>query len=359
MSLPNVISRTSSAPASGGLALSMVSMAALLLVMLTSVPQDVKAQSKTGTTIAQFLLIEPSARSAAMGNAGVSTFAEPAAVFFNPGTLGEFENIGAEFTHSPWVADIYYNYAIVAAGLGAGNALAISVATLSSGDIAIRTVEQPLGTGGYYSVNDLAIGMTYGRRFTDRFSGGIQLKYIRERIWNSSLQAAAVDVGVIYELPFRAQLGASVSNFGTRGSFNGRDLAIRYDADPDKYGDNSNIPGSVDTEAYSLPIFFRVGLSYPITLGNMSRLLLVADAYHPNDNDESVSVGAEWSFVNLLFLRGGYQNLFLTDNESGLTLGAGLLIDSSGFNFRFDYAWNDYGLLGNAQRFTVGIATGM
>lgn len=332
---------------------------ALALIAVWAGGTVVHAQTKTGTTIGQFLLIEPSARSAGMGNAGVATFAEPAAVFYNPGALGELEDVGVEFTHSPWIADIYYNYATVASSIGGGNALSISVTTLSSGDIAIRTVEQPLGTGGYYSVNDLAIGLGYGRRFTDRFSGGVQVKYIRERIWNSSLQAIAIDVGVIYELPFRALLGASVSNFGSRGSFGGRDLAIRYDADTDKYGDNSNIPGNVETESYPLPIFFRVGLSYPIVLGNVSSLVLVADAYHPNDNDESVSVGAEWSFLNLFFARGGYQNLFLADNESGLTLGAGLLVDSSGFTFRFDYAWNDYGLLGSAQRFTVGFSTGM
>jgi hypothetical protein len=28
----------------------------------------------------------------------------------------------------------------------------------------------------------------------------------------------------------------------------------------------------------------------------------------------------------------------------------------SGLEFRFDYAWNDFGLLGDAQRFTVGLA---
>ncbi len=166
----------------------------------------------------------------------------------------------------------------------------------------------------------------------------------------------AIDAGVLYELPFQAFLGASISNFGSRGSYDGRDLRIRYDQNPDKYGDNSSLPAALETEDYPLPIFFRVGVGYPIAIGRVSDLVVMVDAFHPNDNEESISVGAEWSFQDLLFLRGGYQNLFLDDTEAGLALGAGLLVNASGFRFRFDYAWNDYGLLGDAQRFTVGFS---
>ncbi len=318
--------------------------------------QGVVAQSKSGTTIGQFLLIEPSARAAGMGNAAVASFSEPAAGYFNPGAMGQLERSGIEFTHSPWIADITYDYVALALRLGAANTLSIAVTSLSSGDIAVRTVNQPLGTGEQYSVNDLAVGVGLARRITDRFSGGVHVKFVQETIWNSSLHALAMDAGVLYELPFRAYLGASLSNFGSRGSFDGRDLRVRFDQDPDKFGDNSSLPAALETEDYPLPIFFRVGLGYPVSLGRVSNLLLAVDAFHPNDNNESVSVGAEWSFQNLLFVRGGYQNLFLDDAEAGLALGAGLLVDASGFEFRFDYAWNDFGRLGDAQRFTVGFA---
>ena len=159
---------------------------------------------------------------------------------------------------------------------------------------------------------------------------------------------------MIYELPFRAYLGASISNFGTRGSFDGRDLRIRYDQDPDVFGDNSNLPAALETEDYPLPIFFRVGVGVPVQLGAESRVLLVADAYQPSDNTNSVSFGAEWAYADLLFLRGGYQNLFLEDAEGGLTLGGGLRYQLSGFGLGFDYAWADHGLLGSTQRFTLG-----
>ena len=59
----------------------------------------------------------------------------------------------------------------------------------------------------------------------------------------------------------------------------------------------------------------------------------------------------------MFFLRGGYQNLFDGENESGLTLGAGVdyYNNASNFGVRFDYAWNEWGLLDNSQSFSVGL----
>lgn len=323
-----------------------------LLVALLGPGGDLKAQTKEGTTLTGFLLIEPSARFAAMGNAGTTADEGAMAAYYNPGALGHLPRSSAQFTHSPWFADIAYNYASIAVRLGP-NALLLSVTSLDSGDMDVRTVDQPQGTGEQFSVQDLALGLGYGRRITDRFSAGIQVKYIQETIWHSSLSAVGLDVGVLYELPFRATLGASISNFGTRGSFDGRDLRIRFDQDPDTFGDNSNLPAALKTEEFALPIFFRVGIGYPVQLGADSRLMVVADAYQPSDDANSVSFGAEWSYADLIFLRGGYQDLFMEDSEVGLTLGGGLRYGLSGFDLGFDYAWADYGLLGSTQRFTL------
>src|SRR5436309_14820992 len=77
------------------------------------------AQSKTGTSVGQFLLIEPSARIAAMGNAGSTMYGEIEAAYYNPAAIGLFSTNGAQFTHSPWLADINYEFA--GAGITLGN----------------------------------------------------------------------------------------------------------------------------------------------------------------------------------------------------------------------------------------------
>lgn len=330
------------------------SIRSLLLALLLACPAA--AQTKTGTTVGQFLLIEPSARVAAMGNAGVTTLGEVTAAFYNPGVLGHMEGSDAQFTHSRWLADITYNYAAAAVRVGALNTFLLTVTSLNSGEIDVRTVEQPGGTGERYTVEDLAIGVGYVRRITDRFSAGIQANYVQEQIWHSTLSAFSLNFGVLYQLPFRAYLGASLSNFGTRGRFDGRDLRIRYDQDPDRYGDNSNLPAALTTEDHPLPILFRVGVGLPIEVDARNRVVLAVNALQPSDNTQSISLGAEWTFMDLLSLRGGYQNLFQQDAENGLTLGAGIGFDFATTAARFDYAWNAYGRIGDVQRFTFGFS---
>jgi hypothetical protein len=77
-----------------------------ILLLLALVPvlcgvELVSAQSKTGTAIGTFLLIEPSARIAGMGNAGVTTYSEIQSAYFNPAAIGELSGSGAQFTHRP------------------------------------------------------------------------------------------------------------------------------------------------------------------------------------------------------------------------------------------------------------------
>jgi len=314
------------------------------------------AQSKTGTTIGQVLLIEPSARATAMGNASVALYDEIASAYYNPGALGQLTGYGVHFTHSLWLADITYDYAAAFLQAGSFGNLFFSLTALNSGEIDVRTPEQEHGTGERYSVSNVALGLGYGRALSDRFSLGVQLTYLQETIWHSSLSAFALSVGTVYRVAENGlRIGASISNFGLQTGYSGRDLRIQYDLDPDRFGDNSALPGEVVTQDYSLPVLFRVGLSLPVKFNARQQLLLAVDAFHPNDNTESLSAGAEWSFLNAFSLRGGYQNIFQKDSEVGLTAGAGLQYDFEGFGFRFDYGWADHGRLENTQRFSLGL----
>jgi len=315
------------------------------------------SQSKTGTTIGQFLKIEPSARISALGNAGSALYGEAVASYFNPASLGRLENSDIQFTHNNWLADINYNYAIGAIKVGGVGTFSVQVTSLNSGEIDVRTVDQPLGTGERYTVTNFALGVGYGMMLTDRVSVGLQLNYIQESIWHSDLTAFGLNFGVQYEVEKGGlMLGASVSNFGPRASYNGRDLYVNYDFDSDKNGDNDKLPAELRTDSYSLPTVFRVGATYPVKINESNLLLFSAEATHPNDNFESVNVGAEWTLFNTFSLRGGYRDLFLQDSEGGLMLGAGAKVEvNSVYNIRFDYAWGDYGRLAEAHRFTVGI----
>lgn len=318
---------------------------------------NVVAQSKSGTTIGQFLKIAPSARASAMGNASTSLYGEASSLFYNAASLGRLSNVDLQFTYNQWLADITYNYAVAAVPIKGIGTFALQLTSLNSGEIDVRTVEFPKGTGERYSVTNFALGLGFGLMLTDRVSVGVQASYIQETIWHSSLSTFGLNFGVQYQVEENGlTIGASILNFGPRAGYSGRDLYLNYDFDPKKYGDNDLLPAELRTDSYSLPTSFRVGISYPVIINEDNKFTFAVDAFHPNDNTESVSLGGEWQFMNTFAVRGGYRDLFIPDSEGGLVLGAGVNVSvMSNYNLRFDYAWADYGRLDQAHRFTVGL----
>jgi hypothetical protein len=312
------------------------------------------AQTKAGTTLGQFLGIEPAARSAAMGGAGAALTEGIGAAYFNTGAIATIARPEILFTHSLWFADISYDYAAGALPVDGIGVLFASVTALNSGEIDVRTVDQPLGTGERYTVSDVAIGLGYGRRVTGRFVAGVQLNWVRERIWHSSVSYATFSAGTVYQLTDGGiRLGSSLSNLGTDSDYDGRNLAVQYDGRPDVFGDNSALPADQRTGNFPVPILARVGLSVPYRTGAESRLLFLVDALHPNDNTESLNAGMEWSWLDALALRAGWQTLFQEDSELGATLGFGLAGELAATRFDFDYAWAGHERLDDTHRVTV------
>jgi hypothetical protein len=326
--------------------------------LVCGLPALARGQTKTGTTFGAFLLIEPSARIAGMGNVG-STIAEGLqSVYYNPGAIGNLERVEFVLSHSAWIAELDFNYFAAAVPIGKSGTVVATATTLSSGDIAVRTVQQPLGTGEQYQVTDVAIAAGYGLRISGRLSAGAQVSYVQETIWHSSASAFVLNLGTVYEAsPEGIRIGASMTNLGTDASFSGDDLSVTYDADPDRYGDNGTLPAGQSTYSFPVPVMFRFGLGLPRRLSRDTELLLVADAYHPSDNSESLGLGAEVTHKRLLSLRAGWQNLFQTDAEVGLTLGAGLKtrLQAEGVGLGVDYAWADHGRLDDTHRLTLSV----
>jgi hypothetical protein len=332
----------------------LIFLAILLTVAGPLATRPAAGQSKVGTTVAQFLGIEPSARNAGMGNAGVALPEGIEAVYFNVGAIGTIDRPTVQLTHSEWFAGIDFDYAAGALPIGRWGTLFASLTALNSGDILVRTVTQPEGTGERYTVGDVALGLGYGRRITRRFSAGIRANWVHQRIWHTTLNAGTIDLGTVYR--FRENgltIGSSLSNVGTRSRFTGRDLAIQYDADADTFGGNSTLPAEQFTNQYPMPLLFRVGISYPLRIRGDAEMLFLLDALHPNDNSESIDVGLECSLRRRLCLRAGYQNLFQDESEVGWTLGVGLRGGVAERSFQVDYGWGSHDHLDETHRLTL------
>lgn len=321
-------------------------------------PLDNPTITKVGSTSAQFLKLGVGARAVAMGGSYVAQADDLSALYWNPAGLALLQGSAVQMAFTDYLADVDYGFAAVGVDLGLAGTIGAAILFLDSGDMPVRTIDTPEGTGELFKAQSYALQLSYGRALTDRFQIGGSVKYVNEAIWHSKASSVALDVGVLFRTPFdRLRLGASIANFGSNMRMSGRDLVFSDDPFPDESGNVEIVNSEFFVDDHPLPLMFRVGLALDAVTAGDHRVVLSTDAAHPNDNSEYLNLGAEYSFRDLIAFRGGYRNLFETDGEQGLTAGGGLNVrlDRS-LRARFDYAYADFGRLEQTHWFTVGLA---
>jgi hypothetical protein len=329
----------------------------VLLTTAGGYSQFISDVSKVGVTAAPFLTIGVGARAIGMGSAFVGTADDASSLYWNPAGIARLQRPEAILVHTEWIADMSFEYAGVVLPLGNAGTLGASVTSLSMDEMMVQTVDMPEGTGEYFSAGDIAMSLSYAFNLTDRFSIGFTGKYIQQHIWKETAWGVALDIGTLFTTGFHGlRIGATLTNFGTDMRMSGEDLLVYHDIDETQLGNNDRIFAELQTESWSLPLNLQFGIAMEVLDSPNHRLTLAADALHPTDNTESVHVGMEYALWRKIFLRAGYQSLFLRDSEEGLTLGGGLWLRFMGnVQFRLDYAYADFGRLQNAQRFSLGI----
>lgn len=332
-----------------------------LLFLNLLIPFFLAAQtsSKTGTTSASFLEIPIGAPAIGMGGAYVSLANDVSALYWNASGIANQAKTEFSAEQNSWIADTKMNFIGLILPVGEVGVLGVSVVNLSMKDMKVRTVEKPEGTGEYFSAGNFSVGVSFARAITDRFSIGITGKYIEENIWHMKATSVALDAGTYFKTDlFNGMvIGASISNLGSPMKLSGRDTRNYIRIDNTKTGTTDQIPTNIDLDSWDLPLIFQIGVSTNVVKNDDYRFTVAADAIHPNNNTESMNVGGEFSFQELLFLRGGYKSLFVEDGEGGLSFGVGIQTKTlfEKLNVKIDYAFRDFGRLENINVFSVAV----
>jgi len=327
----------------------------LLLIFLLAT--YTAAQSKIATTAAPFLNIGVGPRAIAMGGAFIATANDVTSLYWNPAGASRSDKNDALFAYTSWFADINYSWTGAMVKLGDAGTIGLSLTYLDYGDIEITTLSEQDGTGQFFSAYDMDIGLSYAYNLTDRFSLGATVKYIQQTIWTTSASAFAADLGVLFHSDiYGLRIAATITNFGTDMQLEGDALLVQHDIDPNNYGNNDQILATLQTGEYPLPLTFRIGLAMDVLDTEENRLTLAADALHPTDNYESLNVGAEYMYNDLIAFRVGYKSLLLDNSEEGFTAGVGLNYSfSQDFAVRIDYAYQNFGVLDYSQHYSIGL----
>jgi hypothetical protein len=312
--------------------------------------------TNVGTAAATFLEIGVGARATALGGAFTAIADDPTTIFWNPAGVARLGGIGFTFNYADWIAGLDFSYVCAVASIGGLGGVGASVTYLNYGDQPVRTIFMPEGTGELYGANDFSMKLVVALNLTDRFSIGIGGKYIRQKIWNEQADGFALDLGILYTTPLKGLfLGGSISNFGTDMQLDGRDLLKPIDIDPINYN-NDRINTKLKTDAFSLPLLFRFGISYRLLDNSTQNIILAADLLHSSNASETINLGAEYTIMRTFALRIGYDSMFQEETIKGLTLGGGVRVRQlRSFILTVDYVYKSFELFKNTNMISVGI----
>jgi len=314
--------------------------------------------SKRGTTAASFLEIGVGGRALALGGAFTAMADDPSAIYWNVAGIAKMQKSGLFFNHSEWIAETSFDYVSGVFQMGRYGALGVSLTALSMPEMAVTTVDDPEGElGQRFNAGDFSFSVAYALRLTDNFAIGFNPKVIHQYIWQMSATGFAIDLGVHYDTPFPGvKLGFALTNFGSKMQMNGENARVLFDFEPGSSGNNERVPALLETSSWALPLNFKIGLMYQLLNVQRNSVSLALDAQYPNNDFESMNVGVEYNFGNRLSLRGGYRGILLDDTEESFTFGAGLNFPVVGnVMLHFDFAYADFGLLENVQKYSLGI----
>jgi hypothetical protein len=235
-----------------------------------------------------------------------------------------------------------------------GGTVALSVLSLSSGSMRVTTATEVDGvaSGEQFSWSDLAIGISYARDLTDRFSVGGTAKYIREGIgsisaigYGGNAQGIAFDFGTLYRTGFRSlRFGVSATNFGPSLTFGGTYLDSYYVG-------SFHVTERKSLGDYDLPLMFQAGIAYDPIMTSSQKLTVAMDFTHPNDAPERLHLGTECVIRRVLALRAGKV---LNWEGRGPFFGVGLnLTGGFGREMKLDYAYTGVEALEDIHQLSI------
>lgn len=299
--------------------------------------------ARKGTTGASQLLVPVGAQGIATGGAMLANLKGIESIYYNPAGLDYSSNAEAMFSYMSYFADINVSYFAASTKLEGIGSLGLSIKTFDIGDIPVTTNDYPDGTGSTYSPTFMTVALTYSKIITDRISVGANFKLITESIENSTANGFGLDFGVQYRFDNQLSLATSVKNIGSNMRYSGGLLqasTVIPNTTP------SAKPGvyEIVAEEFQIPSFFEMSLSYDYIFNEQNNLLVGTTYTANNALEDIINIGGEYSFMKMLFLRGGYR-MYTENNKNspfGFTLGAGVKYDVlPGVGLVFDYAFQE------------------
>lgn len=218
----------------------------LALIVLCAISLKIQAQNDVQgrnleynviSTAVPFMIIAPDARSAGMGDCGVSTSPDVYSMHWNPAKYAFIkDDFSVGLAYSPWlrklVPDMNIAYLGISKRVSSMSTVAASVRYSSLGEINFTNEQnQDMGT---YSPNEWAVDVTYSRKLGNYISGAVAGCFIYSDLTQGVIDyskpaiSVAADIAVYYikdvywfnNIDAVFSWGVAITNIGSKMNYN-------------------------------------------------------------------------------------------------------------------------------------------
>lgn len=352
----------------------------LSLIAVGQAPTGQEVKYNPISTAVPFLTITPDSRHGAMGDVGAATSPDANSQYLNPSKYAFAEGkFGFSLSYTPWlrelVNDINLAYLSGYYRINNNEVIGSSLRFFSMGDITLTGQDQM--TTGTVSPSEFAIDFSYSRKLSDRFSGGVAIRYIRSDLSGgigaenyTAGNAFATDVSFYYFNQWGGTgasksiaAGINLSNIGSKLSYDqgsnkeflpaNMRLGTTFTNEIDDYNSFSisldvnklmvPTPSGADDNANE-PLISSIFSSFSDAPGGLKEEL----------QEFTISTGLEYWYNKQFALRTGYfhepQN---KGNRKFFTAGVGVKMNIASIDFSYVIPVKRNSPLANTIRFTL------
>ena len=364
----------------------------LLLIPSLIHAQQIPTDYKVVTTAVPFLTLTPDSKSAAMGDAGVASAPDASAIYWNTAKLAYSENkFGANVSYAPWLKELVNDMGLMSAygyyKISDKQTIGAGLTYFDQGDIQFtNSFGDELDK---FHSKEFAVTLGIAQKLSSDFSMGLNGKFINSNLVGNTVingqagkpgRTAAFDLGFYYNKTrptdknadklkkFDADFGVVLQNIGGKVNYGFGEYFIPANI---KIGTKFTFKPD-ELNSFNFLVDFNK-LLVPTPSGNFSADSLnlkksifntmftswhdAPGGWHEEARELMASVGAEYSYADLLSLRAGY---FYENKDKGgrnyFTTGFGIILKDI---YKVDLAYliptNSGNPLANTWRITLNV----
>lgn len=306
-----------------------------LLIAIFAVGALVQAQTTIGKYAGEFLAIGIGGRPLGMGGAFTAMANDVSAAFYNPAGLADLNYPQAALMHDERYGKLVnYNYGGVAIPYGSQYTFGLAVTRLGVDGIpdTRNALVDRLGNVIYdinsesqidpskvteFSNQDWVFYFSAAKRYSDNLLIGANIKFISRSIAEYSAFGVGLDVGAIYLPSENVRLGASIQDVTT--------TLVAWSTGRNELISPTLKIGGAYSYLLTPVISIAPALDFDVRFENRR----FASQFHVGPVSFDPHAGVELGYKNVVFVRGGYNDV------KQITVGAGIKLPKLNIDYSF------------------------